>query len=101
VCESCLRTPNSHSDVIHSIIMCFSETEPYLNFLSLEEVEVIREKIVDGVVININSDVFKRAEEAYSAVRSTSGPKAMQYFATISFPVIAVVLITVLAIAFI
>ena len=100
-CESCSRTPDSHREVIHSILMCFSETEPYLNFLSLDEIEIIREKIIDGRAIHINSDVFKRAEEAYSAVKSNNGPKVIQYFANVSFPIITVVLITILAIVFI
>lgn len=100
-CESCFGSPNSHRDVIHSIILCFSETEPYLNFLSLEEIEAIRKNIVEGFSIDIKSEIFNRAEEAYSAVRSNSGPKVMQYFANISFPITAVILITILAIIFI
>jgi hypothetical protein len=97
-CDLCSSLPESHRDIMHSIIMCFSEEEPYLNFLSLEEIEGIREKIVDGSSINISSEIFKRAEEAYSAVRSNNGPKAMQYFSNISLPIILVVLITILAI---
>jgi len=100
-CESCFRSPNSHIDVIHSIVLCFSETEPYLNFLSLEEIEEIREKIIDGALINITPNVFNRAEEAYRAVKSNSGPKVMQYFANISLPITTVILITILAIIFI
>jgi len=100
-CESCFGSPNSHIDVIHSIVLCFSETEPYLNFLSLEEIEDIRKKLIDGDSIDIKSEVFNRAEEAYGAVRSNSGPKVMQYFANISLPITAVVLLTILAIIFI
>jgi hypothetical protein len=100
-CESCFRSPNSHIDSIHSIVLCFSETEPYLNFLSLEEIEEIRDEIIDGASIDIKSEIFNRAEEAYRAVMSNSGPMVMQYFANISFPIISVVLITILAIIFI
>ncbi|MFT6122280.1 MAG: hypothetical protein ACJAWS_000862 [Oleiphilaceae bacterium] len=81
--------------------MCFSEAEPYLNFLSLEDIEEIRILIVDGASINIPPEVFNRAEEAYSAVRSNSGPQVMQYFANISLPITAIVLVTILAIIFI
>jgi len=100
-CGSCLGSPSSHVDVIHSIILCFSETEPYLNFLSLEEIEEIRVKIIDGASIDIKSDVFNKAEEAYSAVKSNRGPKVMQYFANISLPITAVILLTILTIIFI
>lgn len=101
ICGSCGQAPQSHTEVIHSIILCFSETEPYLNFLSLEEIELIREKIIANTPITISSTIFSRAEEAYSAVKSNSGPKAMQYFANISFPIIVVVFITILAIVLI
>mgnify|MGYP000689224382 CR=1 FL=1 len=100
-CASCFCSPNSHTDVIHSIILCFSDAEPYLNFLSIEEIEEIRKKIADGASINIKSEVFNRAEEAYSAVKLNRGPKVIQYFSTISFPIIAVVLLTILATIFI
>ena len=65
-CASCRRTPSSHKDVIRSIIVCYSESEPYLNFLSLEDVEDIQVKIKDGIAIQINSEVFSRAEETCS-----------------------------------
>jgi len=81
--------------------MCFSETEPYLNFLSLDEIEEIRNKIADGFSIAVKPETFNRAEEAYSALGSNSGPKVMQYFANISLPITSVVLITILAIIFI
>jgi hypothetical protein len=100
-CPSCCRSPNSHVDVIHSIILCFSETEPYLNFLCLEEIEEMREKIVNGDSIDIKIDVFNKAEEAYNAVKSNNGPKAIQYFSNISLPIIAVVVLTMLATIFI
>lgn len=101
-CASCFCSPDSHIDRIHSIILCFSETEPYLNFLSIEEIEDLREKIINGSSININTGVFKSAEEAYSAVKSNNGPKAIQYFSTISLPIIAaVVVISMLASLFI
>lgn len=100
-CEACCRAPNSHREVIQSIIMCFSDTEPYLNFLSLDEIEAIRIKIMDGTSIHISPDVFNRAEEAYGAVRSNNGPKVIQYFSTMSFPIVIVVIITMLAIVMI
>lgn len=100
-CESCFSSPNSHRDVIHSIIMCFSETEPYLNFLCIEEIEEIRKKIVDGSSIKINSEVFNSAEEAYSAVKSNSGPKAIQSLSDKSVPITAVAFLIVLALIFI
>ena len=100
-CPSCLSSPNSHVDVIHSIILCFSETEPYLNFLCLEEIEEIRNKIMDGSSINIRNDIFNKAEEAYNAVKSNNGPKAIQYFSNISLPIIAVIVLTMIATLFI
>ena len=96
-CASCFRTPSSHIDVIHSILLSFSETEPYLNFLSIEEIEKIRERIIEGSAINIELNVFKAAEEAYSAVKSKRGPKLIQSFAKIPLPIIAAVLIITFA----
>ena len=96
-CASCFSSPNSHLDVIHSIILCFSETEPYLNFLSLDEVEGLRKKIIEGSSIDISTDVFTKAEEAYSAVKSNSDLKVMQYFSTISLPIMGIILLTILA----
>jgi len=92
-CGSCACTPTSHRDVIHSIILCFSETEPYLNFLSIEDLENIRTKILEGSSIVIEPEVFKAAEEAFSAVKSNSGPKLIQSLASISAPILAVVLL--------
>ena len=92
-CASCLRAPSSHVDTIHSIILCFSETEPYLNFLTLEDVESIRTKIIDGTSIVIDPQVFKTAEEAFSAVKSKSGPKFIQGLARISAPILTLVLL--------
>jgi len=92
-CASCFCTPASHRDVIHSIILCFSDTEPYLNFLSFDDVEVIRTKIIEGASIVIAPEVFKAAEEAYSTVKSSDGPKLIQSLASISAPVLTVVLL--------
>lgn len=100
-CASCMRTPRSHQDVIRSIIVCFSESEPYLNFLSLEEVEDIQANIKAGKPILITTEVFKKAEEAYSAVKLNSGPKAIQYFSRISFPITAIIFLVILAMIFI
>ena len=100
-CAICNRTPSSHSDVIHSIIVCFSETEHYLNFLSLEEVEAIREKIQSGEPVKIKSDIFQRAEEAYSAVELNSGPKAIQYLSNISLPIISIIALVIFSLIFI
>ncbi len=100
-CASCSRSPGSHVDVIHSIILCFSETEPYLNFLVIEEIEEIQKQIVEGTSIDIKADVFNRAEEAYSAVKLNDGPKLIQSFSAISFPVIAMIVLAMLATLFI
>lgn len=67
----------------------------------MEEIEEIRHKIMAGSPIEIKSDVFNRAEEAYSAVKSNDGPKVMQYFARISLPITAVVFLTILTLIFI
>jgi len=99
-CSECFCTPTSHTDVMHSIILCFNETEPYLNFLSIEDVEVIRTKIIEGSSIVIEPEVFKAAEEAYSAVKSNSGPKLIQRLASISAPILVVVLLSFLVTMF-
>jgi hypothetical protein len=96
-CASCGRSPSSHRDIIHSIILCFSETEPYLNFLSLEEIENIQSSIVNGVSIEISPDIFDRAEEAFAAVELNNGPKLIQRFSKISSPLIAIIILTMLA----
>lgn len=100
-CASCCRSPSSHREVIHSIILCFSETEPYLNFLSIEEIEEIQKRIVEGALIEISPDVFHRAEEAYSAVELNNGPKLIQRFSKISSPMIAIIILTMLAFLFV
>jgi hypothetical protein len=92
-CASCTRAPNSHRDVIHSIILCYSDTEPYLNFVSLEELEVFRDEIKTGLAIDIDAELFQRAEEAFSAVNTADGPKLIQPFAKISVPVITFILV--------
>ncbi len=99
-CPFCLRSPNSHEDEIRSIILCFSETEPYLNFLSREEIEAIRINIIEGSPIELKADILNRAEEAFSAVKSNNGPKLIQSFSTISFPIIAIIVLTMLATLF-
>lgn len=93
-CPSCNEIPTSHKEVIHSIILCFSETEPYLNFLSLEEIEDIRARIIAGSHITISSETFSRAEEAFSAIQINNGPKVIQYFSTISVPIISIIVLT-------
>ena len=98
-CASCLRSPGSQNDVIHSIILCFSETEPYLNFIGLDEIEAVREKILAGSALDISREVFKSAEEAYSAVESSKGPKGIQFFSNMSVPVITLVVLSMLAAA--
>lgn len=91
-CEECLRTPDSHKDTIHSIVMCFSEEEPYLNFLTIDEIEAFRESIINGSVIEVKADDFRAAEEAYNAVGTLESPQALKYFKKISHPVMAVML---------
>lgn len=100
-CGSCGRSPSSHREVINSIILCFSETEPYLNFLSLEEIDEIKTEIEEGALIEISPDVFQRAEEAYSAVQLNEGPKLIQSFSKISSPMIAIIILTMLAFLFV
>lgn len=100
-CAVCKRSPDSHRDVIHSIVLCFSETEHYLNFLYQEEIEAIREKIQAGEAVKISPDVFNRAEEAYSAVELNTGPKAIQYFSNISLPIISIVALIIFTMMFI
>lgn len=96
-CPVCARAPESHEDVIHSIILSYSETEPYLNFISHEELVSMQEGIVKGEPIQINRELFTVAEEAYGAVRSNKGPRAIQYFSRISAPVILVIVLAMLA----
>ncbi len=92
-CEECSRIPNSHADVIHSIIMSYSEEEPYLNFVSIDEIEVLRESIINGSPIKIEHATFSVAEEAYSAAGTQGSPQALKYFSKISHPVMVVMLL--------
>ncbi|MEH6651753.1 MAG: hypothetical protein V7707_17170 [Motiliproteus sp.] len=85
-----MKTPYSHIDVINSIIMCFSEDDPYLNFLSMDEIEEFRESIIIGSAINVKQKTFREAEEAYNAVGSLDSPQALKFFAKISHPVMTV-----------
>ncbi|WP_249697041.1 hypothetical protein [Aestuariirhabdus haliotis] len=78
--------------MIHSIILSYSEDEPYLNFLSMDDIEAYRETILAGTPIHIDQTTFNAAEEAYSAVGSLESPQALQYFAKISHPVMLVLL---------
>ena len=89
-CEACAKTPESHTDVISSVVLCFSEDDPHLNFLTLEEVEAFRESIVSGSVMNIAPQTFRQAEEAYEAVGSLDSPQALQFFAKIPHSVMAI-----------
>jgi len=100
-CPACARSPDSHKDMIHSIILSYSETEPYLNFMSLEELEAMQQSILKGDAININREVFAVAEEAFSAVSSNNGPRAIQYFSRISVPIIIVIVLAMLAVMYI
>lgn len=96
-CGGCSKTPDSHADEIHSIIMCFSEEEPYLNFISMDELEALRASIVNGSAINIKQETFRQAEEAYNAVGLLDRPQTLSYFARISHPVMVVVLFLFIA----
>ena len=96
-CEECLRIPNSHTDVIYSIIMSYSDEEPYLNFIDIDEIEVFRESIINGSTFKIEQETFREAEEAYSAVESMGSPQVLKYFSKISQPVMMVVLLIFIA----
>lgn len=96
-CEECLRAPNSHDDVIHSIIMSYSEEAPYLNFISIDEIAEFRESIINGLPMKVKQDTFRIAEEAYSAVGSMRSPQVLKYFRKISYPVMMVVLLLFIA----
>jgi len=85
---------------MHSIILCFSEAEPYLNFLTIEELETQRTNIIGGSSIVIEPGVFKAAEEAYGAVKLNGGPKLMQGLANKSSPILVVVLVLFLVAIF-
>ncbi len=96
-CGECLKTPQSHTEVIHSIIMSYSEEEPYLNFISKDELEEYRKSIINGLPIKISPDTFQMAEEAFGAVGSLRSPQALKYFSRISDLVIVVVMLLILA----
>ena len=96
-CGECLRMPHSHTDVINSIIMCFSEEDPYLNFLSMDEIEEHRESIINGAVIKLKQQTFIEAEEAYNAVGTLDSPQALKYFERISHPVMLIMFLLFLA----
>ena len=96
ICGSCGATPVTHEDLIYSIIMCFSADEPYLNFLSLEEIEALREEIGKGEKIKVTAQVFAQAKEAYSAVRSLESPPLLSKFSRTSSPLQIVILVLVL-----
>lgn len=91
-CGECARAPDSHPDVIHSIILSHSEDEPYLNFIGLDEIEGFRQSILSGSLLTIDPRIFKEAEEAYSAVGAMGSPQALKFFSRISHPVMVVTL---------
>ncbi len=97
-CETCLKAPDSHSDVIHSIIMSYCEQETYLNFICADELEQFRQSVINGSPIKINPGTFREAEEAYSAVKSMRGPQALKHFSKISHPVMVVTLFVFIAV---
>jgi len=92
-CGNCSRVPDSHSDVIYSIIMSYSEDEPYLNFISIDEIEAFRVVIMSGSSITVDPRIFREAEDAYSAVETLGSPQALKYFSKISHPVMVVTLL--------
>ena len=91
-CEGCLRTPESHSDIIHSIILAYSEERAYLNFLTRDKIQAMQEDIVNGLPIKIEADTFSEAEEAYSAVKTIDSPHAIGFFSKMTAPVIMTIL---------
>ena len=95
-CESCGAIPVTHEDLINSIIMCHSENEPYLNFLSMEEIEALREEIKKGEKIKVSPQVFAQAQEAYSAVGSLRSPPILNKFARYSSTLQIIILVLVL-----
>ena len=86
ICDSCGATPESHEDLIYSIIMCHSADQPYLNFLSMKEIEALREKIANGEKVKVSPQVFNQAQEAFSAVKSLSSPPRLNKFARYASP---------------
>ena len=96
ICGACFSVPETHEDLIHSIIMCYSADEPYLNFLSIDELEMRQEEIRKGNRIKVDPQVFSQAEEAYSAVKSLAAPQLINKFSRISSPVLMAILALVL-----
>mgnify|MGYP000437772796 CR=1 FL=1 len=96
ICGSCAATPETHEDLIYSIIMCYSEDEPYLNFLSIEEIEALCEEISNGEKIKVSPQVFAQAKEAYSAVKSMGSPPLLSKFPRNASPIQIVILALVL-----
>ncbi len=95
ICGSCGATPETHEDLIYSIIMCHSAHEPYLNFLSIEEIEVLCEEIRKGNKIKVSLEVFAQAQEAYSAVMSLGSPPLLKKFARYASPIQMLILVLV------
>lgn len=96
VCGSCGAIPETHEDLIYSIIMCYSANEPYLNFLSIEEIEALCEEIEKGHKVKVKPEVFAQAAEAYSAVRSLGSPPLLNKFARTASPLHVVIVVLVL-----
>jgi len=92
ICGSCFAIPEIHEDLIYSIIMCYSADDPHLNFLSIGEIEALCEEVGKGNKIEVSSQVFAQAEEAFSAVRSLGSPQLIDKFARNSSPIIMVIL---------
>lgn len=92
ICGACFAIPETHQDLIYSIIMCHSPDEPHLNFLSIGKIEGLCEEIKKGNKIEVSPQVFSQAEEAYSAVRSIGSPQLIRKFARISSPMLMVML---------
>ncbi len=100
-CEVCQQVPESHLDMMHSIIMYYSEDQPYLNFLTLEEIESVRSDILSGKPLNICESVVRNAEEAYTNVQMSRGPKVIEAFQQIIYPGIWLILVlTILSLVF-
>lgn len=72
--------------------MSYSEDEPYLNFISIDEIEGFRESIVSGSLISVEPRIFREAEDAYSAAGTLGSPQALKFFSKISHPVMVVTL---------
>jgi len=96
ICGSCFVIPETHADLIYSIIMCHSTDDPHLNFLDIREIEALCEDIRKGNKIQVSPQVFYQAEEAYRAVRSLESPQLINKFSEISSPVLMVILALVL-----